>query len=541
MRKILLVVIFFLLSLEFMSIVALSYSILIISPKIVKILEKENNLNNIYSNPSWANGTAIVEKNTSYETIYGLDYSYAVQKINISSLSNFTYAVRYDYISGIQAGAIILGGNVELDKPANIQPYVLIYSVVSGELLIKTPTTTLKSIIKNLPSSVSGILIIHFTDVEGNLTITTISLDNSNVTLVYITPIPWSSIKYAGWLQDEGFSFIYYLSEPISLAETIPMIAGSTFLVSNIVSSPIWKLGTAKVVNYTNNYEILEGESGGSYIVQYYNISPLRYFIVSSNFTYYNGSNVGIELLGSNIDLSEPDNQQIYALLYSVNNGILWIEEPSKGWHGIKSGLPVIKNGIISLLLLNNDGNVSLYEIIVNKTLYFINITTPIPWNNITYVGWRVDNGFSKLIFMPQNYIVIQQTNLVFEFLNNNGTPASDQKYYIYIGNNLTYLQFYSSGYTNSDGMASILLPIIYSTYNNYEYIRIIWVNKSVNVTLIIPLIQYKYEQLDIPLNPFNLNEEKINIKVNYLELALFLSLIIVLLMYLWEDKIKGK
>lgn len=519
------------------SIISYSDSILIISPTIIKTEGQKIFSNFIYSNPLWDNGTAIVQHNSTFEAVYGLGYSYAVQNVDLSNFTNFTYIARYDYFSGVNAGPIVLGGNVNLNEPANQQPYVLIYSVISGTILIKTPQTNLKVIISNLPVSVSGLLEIKFTNVNGNLTITTISLNGNNLTLIYITPIPWSSIKYVGWFQDYGFSYLYYLTSTpflkVPLAVSNPMIAGETLLKPNIVSSPQWDLGSAQILNKTENYETLKGE-GGDYIVEGYNFSSLNYIIVSANFTYYSGSNVGIELLGSNTSLTISDlSQSTYALLYAINSGLLWVRTPSVNWYTLKGGLPTASNGVVSLVFLNDNGNVSVYEIIIGKNTYFINISTPIPWSKIGYVGWRPDNGVSKLYFMPEDYIIGVQAHLTFEFLNSVGSTVPNQEYYIFIGDSLSNLQFYTSGHTNSSGIGSLVLPILYPLASNYEYVRIVWVNSSANVTLMIPLIKDTSYQLNVPLNTISITEEKISINLNYIEISLFIVLIIVLLWYI--------
>ncbi|TRM84555.1 hypothetical protein DJ521_08290, partial [Sulfolobus sp. E3] len=176
--------------------------------------------------------------------------------------------------------------------------------------------------------------------------------------------------------------------------ETYPVIAGETYLISNIVSSPNLNLGPAEIISSTKNYEILKGTQPGDYLVEEYNVTSLNSLIVTMNFTYYNGSEVGIELLGKGLAVSNPDLQQVYGLIYAINNGELYVKEPTTLWQLFKSSLPATDQGVVSAVFLNQEGNVSLYEVILDDTnTYILNITTPIPWSSILYVGWRVDNG----------------------------------------------------------------------------------------------------------------------------------------------------
>ncbi|AAK40817.1 hypothetical protein SULI_07575 [Saccharolobus solfataricus] len=528
---------FIVLLLSLSALITSSFSIVIISPNIVKILSYAQVGNNIYSSPLWSNGTATVIHNTTYELVVGSSYSYTVQEVNFSNYYNFNYSTKYSYLSGVQAGAIILGGNVDLKKPANQQPYVLIYSVTSGQLLVKTPNTKLRIVLNNLPISVSGFLSIQFSNVNGNLTVVYISLNGNISRLVYITPIPWSEVKYAGWFQNYGLSYIYYITLG-KFAESQPMIAGETYLSPDIVSSPTWKLGVAKIINITPNYETVEGLVSGSYVIQFYNMSRLNYLILTVNFTYYNGSNVGIELLGSNLNLTKPDlSQKVYALLYSVNNGELQVKLPNSAFKIINNTLPVIRGGLLNIVFLNNNNNISLYEIINGSRTYYLNITTPIPWSNISYIGWRTDNGISRIFFVSPNFIIGLQSLLTFEFLGNNGTTVPNQEFYIYIGDNLSSLQLYYKGYTNSDGQFSLPLPIIFPSSTSYEYVRIVWINSSTNITLIIPLIKGG-SNFYIPANIISVEEKSMDVNINYYTLFLFIVLAFLLGAYIFT---KGK
>ncbi|TRM78602.1 hypothetical protein DMP16_06745 [Sulfolobus sp. B1] len=519
------------------TVVSISYSILVIKPSFVKTLKALNG-NRVYSNPNWDNGTAIVIHNITYEMVEGLGYAYAVQNYSTLGLSNFTYSVKYVYFSGLGAGAIVLAGNVDLKESANKQPYVLIYCVTSGEMLVKTPSSNLKVVMNNLPISVSGNLSISFTDVDGNLTVAYLSLNNDNVTLAYITPIPWAEVDYVGWLQNYGYSYLYYLSSTVIGGETYPVIAGETYLISNIVSSPNLNLGPAEIISSTKNYEILKGTQPGDYLVEEYNVTSLNSLIVTMNFTYYNGSEVGIELLGKGLAVSNPDLQQVYGLIYAINNGELYVKEPTTLWQLFKSSLPATDQGVVSAVFLNQEGNVSLYEVILDDTnTYILNITTPIPWSSILYVGWRVDNGVSKLYFMPQNYVIGPQVDLQFVFLSNNGASVPNQKYLVYIGSTLSNLNFYTSGLTNSSGAANLALPIIYSNSNNYEYVKIVWVNTSTNFTIIIPLIQYEMSSINVKPYPFTLIQQNIDVSLNLIEVSLFVILLVLVIAYPWWGK----
>ncbi|ACP35733.1 conserved hypothetical protein [Sulfolobus islandicus Y.G.57.14] len=521
------------LSLSLSTFVISSFSIVIISPNILRVLSYQQVGNSVSSSPLWSNGTAIVIHNTTYESVIGSPYSYAVQEVNFSNYYNFNYSTRYSYLSGVQAGAIILGGNVDLKKPANQQPYVLIYSVTSGQLLVKTPNTSLLTVANNLPISVSGFLLIQFSNVEGNLTVVYISLNGNITRLVYITPIPWSEVKYAGWFQNYGFSYVYYVALA-KCVETQPMIAGETYLSPDIVSSSTWKLGVAKIINITSTYETVEGLVGGSYVAQFYNISRLNYLILTVNFTYYNGSDVGVELLGSNLNLIKTDlSQKVYALLYSVNNGQLQVKLPNSGFRIINNTLPVIRGGLLSIVFLDNNNNISLYEIINASKTYYLNITTPIPWSNISYIGWRTDNGISKIFFVLPNFIIGLQSILTFEFLGNNATAVPNQEFYVYLGDNLSNLQLYYKGHTDSNGQFSLPLPIIYPSTTSYEYVRIVWVNSSTNVTLIIPLIKGG-SNLYIPANVISVEEKSIDVTVDYYTLFLFIVLLFLLVAYIF-------
>ncbi|QXJ33238.1 hypothetical protein [Saccharolobus shibatae] len=524
--------VFVILLLSLSTLITSSFSILIISPNIVRILSYQQVGNNVYSSPLWSNGTAIVIHNTTYESVIGSSYSYAVQEVNFSNYYIFNYSTRYSYLSGVQAGAIILAGHVDLKKPANQQPYVLIYSVTSGQLLVKTPNTSLRIVLNNLPISVNGFLLIQFSNVEGNLTVVYVSLNGNITRVVYITPIPWSEVKYAGWFQNYGFSYVYYIASPKCL-ESQPMIAGETYLSPDIVSSPTWKLGVAKIINITPTYETVEGLVGGSYVAQFYNISRLNYLILTVNFTYYNGSNVGIELLGSNLNLTKTDlSQKVYALLYSVNNGELQIKLPNSSFKIINSTLPAIRRGLLSIVFLDNNNNISLYEIINASKIYYLNITTPIPWSNISYIGWRTDNGISKIFFVSPNFIIGLQSILTFELLGNNATAVPNQEFYVYLGDNLSNLQLYYKGHTDSNGQFSLPLPIIYPSTTSYEYVRIVWVNSSTNVTLIIPLIKGG-SNLYIPANVISVEEKSIDVSVDYYTLFLFIILLFLLVAYI--------
>ncbi|QGA54718.1 hypothetical protein GFS03_09105 [Sulfolobus sp. E5-1-F] len=528
--------VFVILSLSLFTLVTSSFSIVIISPNVVRILSYQQVGNNVYSSPLWSNGTAIVIHNTTYESVIGSSYSYAVQEVNLSTYNNFNYSTLYNYFSGVQAGAIILGGNVDLRKPANQQPYVLIYSVTSGQLLVKTPNSSLRVAVNNLPVSVSGFLSIQFSNVEGNLTVVYILLDGNITRLIYITPIPWSEVKYAGWFQNYGLSYIYYIASA-KCVESQPMIAGETYLSPDVVSSPIWKLGVGKIINITSTYETLEGLMGGSYIVQSYNISRLNYLILTVNFTYYSGTNAGVELLGSNLNLTQTDlSQKVYALLYSVNNGKLQVKLPNSSFQIINDTLPIIKGGLLSLIFLNNNNNISLYEIIYADKIYYLNITTPIPWSNITYIGWRVDNGISKIFFVTPNFIIGLQSHFTFEFLGNNGTAVPNQQFYIYIGDNLSSLRLYYKGYTNSNGQFSLPLPIIYPSSTSYEYVRVVWVNSSTNITLIIPLIKGASD-FYLPATIISVEQKSTNISINYYTLSLFIVLAFLLVAYIFTKE----
>ncbi len=520
------------------TVVTISYSILVIKPSFVKTLKISAYENKVYSNPNWDNGTAIVIHNTTYEMVEGLGYAYAVQNYSTLTFSNFTYSAKYVYFSGLGAGAIILAGNVDLKESANKQPYVLIYCVTSGEILVKTPNSHLKVVMNNLPISVSGNLSISFTDVDGNLTVAYLSLNNDNITLAYITPIPWIEVDYVGWLQNYGYSYLYYLSSTVIGGETYPVIAGETYLISNIVSSPNLNLGPAEIVSSSENYEVLKGTQPGDYLVEEYNVTSLNSLIVTMNFTYYNGSEVGIELLGKGLAVNYPDLQQVYGLIYALNNGELYVKEPTTLWELFKSNLPKTDQGIVSAVFLDQEGNVSLYEVILDNTnIYILNITTPIPWSSILYVGWRVDNGVSKLYFMPQNYVIGPQVDLQFVFLSNNGASVPNQKYLIYIGSTLSNLNFYTSGLTNSSGAVNLALPIIYSNSSNYEYVKIVWVNTSTNFTIIIPLIQYEMNSINVKPYPLTLIQQNIDVNLNLIEISLFVILLVLVIAYPWWGK----
>lgn len=306
-------------------------------------------------------------------------------------------------------------------------------------------------------------------------------------------------------------------------------------MFKNSLSSPTWKLGVAKIINITSTYETVEGLVGGSYVAQFYNISRLNYLILTVNFTYYNGSDVGVELLGSNLNLTKTDlSQKVYALLYSVNNGQLQVKLPNSGFRIINNTLPVIRGGLLSIVFLdNNNNNISLYEIINASKTYYLNITTPIPWSNISYIGWRTDNGISKIFFVLPNFIIGLQSILTFEFLGNNATAVPNQEFYVYLGDNLSNLQLYYKGHTDSNGQFSLPLPIIYPLTTSYEYVRIVWVNSSTNVTLIIPLIKGG-SNLYILANVISVEEKSIDVAVDYYTLFLFIVLLFLLVAYIF-------
>jgi len=162
-----------------------------------------------------------------------------------------------------------------------------------------------------------------------------------------------------------------------------------------------------------------------------------------------------------------------------------------------------------------DNNNISLYEIINANKTYYLNITTPIPWSNISYIGWRTDNGISKIFFVLPNFIIGLQSILTFEFLGNNATAVPNQEFYVYLGDNLSNLQLYYKGHTDSNGQFSLPLPIIYPSTTSYEYVRIVWVNSSTNVTLIIPLIKGG-SNLYIPANVISVEEKSIDVTVDY-------------------------
>ena len=156
-------------------------------------------------------------------------------------------------------------------------------------------------------------------------------------------------------------------------------------------------------------------------------------------------SEPGIVLYSKKMDVYKVDNGQanLYSVLVSWNKK-LWVYSLNR-WNLISMTIPAFNSGYYEVVFKNVDGYVYVYSIKINSSTYLVNIKTDVPWNNISYIGIRLDNN----TVIPESFSVVAYSNAYYE---------------IYLNG-----KEYASGYTG-DGMAKVTLAVYSPTVINISF-----------------------------------------------------------------------
>ena len=178
-------------------------------------------------------------------------------------------------------------------------------------------------------------------------------------------------------------------------------------------------------------------------------------------------SEPGIVLYSKNMDIFEVDNGQVnlYSVLVSWNKK-LW-EYSSNRWNLISATLPAFNSGYYEVVFKNVGGYVYVYLIKINSSTYLVNIKTDVPWNDISYIGIRLDNN----TIIPERFSVVTFSNAYYE---------------IYLNG-----KEYASGYT-SDGTVKVTLAVyspavINISFPQYGLSKVIVIPHESSATNVVP------------------------------------------------------
>ena len=167
------------------------------------------------------------------------------------------------------------------------------------------------------------------------------------------------------------------------------------------------------------------------------------------------------------MNLKNVDNGQtnLYSVLISWNKAV-WVYSTDK-WMLVSSTLPSFNSGYYEIIFQNDNGFVYVYSIKINSFTYLVNIKTNVPWNNISYVGIRLDNN----TVLPERFTVILLSNAYYE---------------VYLNG-----KKYASGYTDG-GLAKVTLAIYSPTSINisfpqYGLSKVIVIPREFSANIIIP------------------------------------------------------
>lgn len=216
-----------------------------------------------------------------------------------------------------------------------------------------------------------------------------------------------------------------------------------------------------KIVNLTGN-TAYQGFAG-YWMVDKVNISNANQIVVSFTGRIIGTptGNPGIVLYGSNLNLESTDlqNPDFYAILTALS-GTLWLNK-LHGWYAVISSLPQFSSGNYTVIFRNINGSVGVYSIAVNNSIYLIKYNTGVPWDNITYIGVRLDTD----TLLPLSFKV---------------TSVPENAYYVVYLNGKEY----SSGYTNDYGYGLVTLRLygpatVNITFPQYHIYKVITISSS--------------------------------------------------------------
>ena len=197
----------------------------------------------------------------------------------------------------------------------------------------------------------------------------------------------------------------------------------------------------------------------------------------------------GIVLYSRSMNLKSVDYVQpnLYSILVSWN-GALMVYYINR-WEWISWTLPTFNSGYYEVVFKNVDGYVCVYSIKINSSIYLVKIKTNITWNNISYIGIRLD----KNTVYPESFSVVAYSNAYYE---------------IYLNG-----KEYASGYTG-DGMAKVTLAIYSPTVINISFPQY-----GLSKVIVIPQ-----------------KSPAANVIPNYLRVPILVLATLVLVLTVWRD-----
>ncbi|BDC17407.1 hypothetical protein [Acidianus sp. HS-5] len=204
---------------------------------------------------------------------------------------------------------------------------------------------------------------------------------------------------------------------------------------------------------------------GGYWMVDKVNITNTSELVVSfyGKIVGQLTNDPGIVLYGSTINLEESDNSQNSYYVLTSWSGTLWLNK-FKGWYSAISTLPTFTSGYYKAIFKNVNGSVCICSISVNSSTYIVKYDTGIPWDNITYVGVRLDTD----TVLPLSFSIL----------------AIPKAYYVVYLNSKEY----TSGYTN-EGYSTISLRLygpatLNITFPQYHIYKTITISPTSNADI---------------------------------------------------------